>query len=235
MKKLYLTLAASAAFLSVATPAAAQSWQMPNRSGALQMQLDDNVRSGAISRNEAMPLRDSLRELMTLETQFSRGGISGRENNILLQRSNALRQRIDVAARSGGYESAGGSRATLRADWESRYDRDHRAAWDARYARERAAEWDGRFERKDADSNGRYERKDGTSASMAFDRPNRGDRFAGDVRVGQRPSDRMTPVPAEYRIQYADNDQVYYGYDRDRIYRVDRMSGVVLGMLDLPN
>ena len=220
MKITFLTMAAVAALS--AAPAAAQSWS-PNRSQSaeLQMQIDDGVRSGAISRDDMPALRNGLRRLVALERQFSAGGISRREGAILDQRGTELRRQIDFAERNSGYRDAGGD---SRAAWDARYDRDHRSAWEARYVSERSAQYD--------ISSGLDA---GTASNNGFDRPNRGDRFAGDVRVGQHFSSRMGPMPAEYRIDYQDSPQVYYGYDDQRIYRVDRRTGLILGLLDLSN
>lgn len=83
----------------------------------------------------------------------------------------------------------------------------------------------------------RAERSGGTRAGMdsRFDRDNRGDRFAGDVRVGHRPTARMVGLPAQYRNDYRDSESVYFRYDDDRIYQVDRLTNVVTGIMDLPN
>src|SRR6185503_16745392 len=79
MKITFLTMAAVAA-LSAAVPAAAQGWQgNQSQSAELQMQIDDGVRSGAISRDDTPGLRDGLRQLVALERRFSAGGISRRE------------------------------------------------------------------------------------------------------------------------------------------------------------
>lgn len=61
----------------------------------------------------------------------------------------------------------------------------------------------------------------------------RGDRFAGDVRVGQHFSDRQVALPMQYRDRYRDSDAAYYRYDDDRIYQIDRNSGVILAMFDI--
>ena len=87
MKTMFLTMTALAA-LSVAAPAAAQPWSGQNANTAtLQTQLDAGISSGAISRREAMPLRSTLRQLLSLERQFSRNGFTGRENSARRQRS----------------------------------------------------------------------------------------------------------------------------------------------------
>jgi hypothetical protein len=221
MKITFLAMTAVAA-LSAAAPAAAKDWQdNPSQSAALRMQIDEGVRSGAISSRDTPALRDGLRELVMMERQFSLGGITRREGTILQQRGSELGRQIELAERGGGYQVAGdGGRAA----WEGRYDRDHRAAWEARYLSDRSAQADSSFGREPS-----------SASNDRFDRPNRGDRFAGDVRVGQHFSSRMGPVPVEYRTDYQDNPQVYYGYDNQRIYRVDRRTGLILGLIDLSN
>ena len=226
MKTIYMTMAAVSA-LSLAAPATLQAKSGHQiQSHELRMQIDAGVESGAISRRDMAPLRDSLRQLVALERQFSPNGISGREHATLHQRSATLQRQINMADRTGTGRTAGTGRdgEERRATWEDRYDREQRAGWEARYASERQAAWQGRFT------------QDGTSGPNArFDRPNRGDRFAGDVRVGQRHSARMIDLPREYVTEYRDNDQVYYGFDDGRIYKVARGTGLILGMFDIPS
>ncbi len=45
----------------------------------------------------------------------------------------------------------------------------------------------------------------------------------------------MVNLPVEHVIEYRDNDQIYHGFDNGRIYQVDRRTGLILGLLDLPN
>jgi len=221
MKITFLAMTAIVALSASASAATQNGQDNPSPSAALRMQIDEGVRTGAISRRDTPALRDGLRELVMMERQFSPGGISRREGTILQQRGSELGRQIDFAERNGGSEVAGDD---SRAAWDARYDRDHKAASEARNPSERSAQYGGGFSREP------------TSASNdRFDRPNRGDRFAGDVRVGQHFSSRMGPVPVEYRIDYQDNPQVYYGYDNQRIYRVDRRTGLILGLIDLSN
>ena len=84
-----------------------------------------------------------------------------------------------------------------------------------------------------SDWNDRDSRQDRFGTNLRFDGPNRGDRFAGDARVGQRISVRMLAVPEQYRNEYRDNDDVYYRYDDRRIYQVDRRTDMILGLRDM--
>lgn len=64
-------------------------------------------------------------------------------------------------------------------------------------------------------------------------RDRRGDRFAGDVRIGQRFNDRQVALPMQYRARYQDSDASYYRYDEDRIYQIDRRTGLILAMFNI--
>ena len=190
MKTIYMTMAAVSA-LAVAAPVAAQpphrdrsapqSWQGDRQNThQLQARFDAGVRSGAISRIEATPLRTQLRQLTQLERQFSRAGFNDWERRTLRERSRVLTVDLASAERMG----------------RGRVGRDDRFGMDDR-------------------------------------RDMRGDRFAGDVRVGQRFSDRMVAVPARYRDRYKDSDASYYRYDDDRIYQIDRTTGLILAMFSI--
>jgi hypothetical protein len=63
----------------------------------------------------------------------------------------------------------------------------------------------------------------------------RGDRFSGDLRVGQHVSDRQLALPVRYRARYQDDAQSYYRYDANRVYQIDRSSGLILAMFDVSN
>lgn len=60
-----------------------------------------------------------------------------------------------------------------------------------------------------------------------------GDRFSGDTRIGQHATARIMSMPVQYRSDYVDTDQVYYGYDNGRVYQIDRQSQVILALLDI--
>lgn len=107
MNKFIATMAAASA-VAIATPAPAQygsSQQYPNsnqqgqyrnngnadvnlaaRIDQLQTSLQTGVQSGSISRQEAMPLRQQLRQLNQFQRQYARDGISGQERGELQRR-----------------------------------------------------------------------------------------------------------------------------------------------------
>lgn len=113
MKKMMMTMAAVSA-LAAASPAAAQyaNGNFDARINELQSNLQAGVQSGRITRNEAVSLREQLRQLSRLERQYSRDGLSRAERDQLQQRIQTLRQQIRQAERNG--------------DNRPRYDRDDR-------------------------------------------------------------------------------------------------------------
>ncbi|HEX8512466.1 MAG TPA: hypothetical protein VF688_05105 [Allosphingosinicella sp.] len=267
-KTLFIALAATSA-LAAAAPASAQSGgyggngygansNIEMRADQLQMRLQAGVRSGAITRAEAMPLRAQLRELMRLETLYARDGISGRERADLQHRINSLRQGIRMAERGtdGRY-----GRDDDRYDRDDRYGRDDdrydrdgdrygRGDVDSRYDRnndgwdDRDGNRDGRwdvdsrydsnrdgYDDRDHDRDGRWDNDQGYQQS-----DNRGvvgqilDRVTGNggLRVGQRASSNLGSVPYAYRSQYRDSDYVYYRSDSRNIYQIDARTQTVV-------
>jgi hypothetical protein len=60
-----------------------------------------------------------------------------------------------------------------------------------------------------------------------------GDRFSGDARIGQHVTARVVSMPAQYRSEYTDTDQIYYAYDNGRVYQIDRKTQMILALLDI--
>lgn len=250
MKTMFITMAALSA-LSVAAPASAQRWGThTDESSVLRAQIDSGIASGAISERETMPLHHGLRQLISLERQFAAGGVSRREQATLRQLGASLSHQIDAARRSPHFarNDSRDQRASevryqgeRRSAWEASYDREHRAEWENRYLRDRNAAWEGRFAGQRTGNYGGYGANEGfgrdrrVGGDPGFSRPNRGDRFAGDVRVGQRPSFRMIALPDQYREQFPDDAEVYYRYDDRRVYQIDRLTDTVLALLDIGN
>lgn len=214
MKTIYMTLAAVSA-LAVAAPLAAQSWN-GNRSNVaqLQMQLDTGIERGTITRREAMPLRANLSQLIRMERQFSTRGFSRAERNTLQLRSARLDRQIDWAAQNGN-RSAGYDRNDGRGFAEN----DRRGKDGSRFAENER--------RADRDTGGKGDYVDNDR------RDTRGDRFNGDLRVGQRFSARHTALPMEHRARYRDSDASYYSYDDGRIYQIDRGTGMITAMFTI--
>ena len=238
---IFTALAATSAIAAVAAaaPASAQSGgyggsgygnngygNVEVRADQLQMRLQAGIRSGAITRAEALPLREQLRQLNRLETLYARDGISGRERADLQHRINSLRQGIRMAERSG--DSRYGRD-------DDRWDRDDRYG-DARPCPPGLARKDngclppGQVGRDDRDGrwgdDGRYGTRD---VDSRYDRNNDG----WDDRDANR--DGRWDVDSRYdsnRDGYDDRDYNRDGrWDNDEGYRQTNNNGGVVGQI----
>jgi hypothetical protein len=100
MKRLLLSaVAASATLALLPAVASAQDWQSINqRQANLDQRIDEGVRSGVLTRPEAITLRGEFNTLADLEAQYRRsgGGLDARERMDLDQRFDRLSQKIRV-------------------------------------------------------------------------------------------------------------------------------------------
>ncbi|HZG09546.1 MAG TPA: hypothetical protein VEZ70_11265 [Allosphingosinicella sp.] len=309
MNKFMIALAATTAF-AAAAPAAAQYGGGSNiqlRTDQLQAQLQAGVQSGAITRAEAMPLREQLRQLVQLERQYSRDGLNAQERSTLQARMANLRQGIRMAERNGDGRYNDGryndgrygdgryddgracppglekkNNGCLPPGQVGRDDRDNRWNEQDRYGRTQMMdrnrdgyddrdlnrdgriderEWrmaeqrygtDGRYDDRDPRNDDRYGRGD-DRYGRDDDRYGRDDdRYenrdaprggiggvidnllgGGGLRVGQRVSGNLGPVPSEYRNQYRDGNGVYYRSDNRAIYQIDARTDTVVRIYSL--
>jgi len=102
MKKL-LAIAVAASALAVAAPASAQVWQSINqRQERLDSRIDAGVRSGDLTRGEAVRLRADFNDLARLEARYrSTYGLSLSERQDLDRRFDALSARIRYERNDG--------------------------------------------------------------------------------------------------------------------------------------
>ncbi|HYW16569.1 MAG TPA: hypothetical protein VE891_10520 [Allosphingosinicella sp.] len=208
------------------------------RADQLRMRLQAGVQSGAITRAEAMPLREQLRELTRLETLYARDGISFRERADLQQRIGTLRQGIRMAERSGDSRYGQDDRDGR---WQDRDGRWHEGD-DDRYGNARPCPpglakknngclppgqvgRDDRYDRDDRDD--RYGNRD---VDSRYDRNNDG----WDDRDSNR--DGRWDVDSRYdsnRDGYDDRDLDRDGrWDNDQGYQQSNGRGVVGQILD---
>lgn len=96
MKKLTMILAGlGVAVAALPTAAIAQPWQSINqRQARLDARIDQGVRTGQLSRREAVRLRTEFRGLVSLEARYRRGGLSQWERNDLNNRFDRLSRQI---------------------------------------------------------------------------------------------------------------------------------------------
>jgi hypothetical protein len=244
MNRIVIALAATAAFVGAA-PAAAQygmGWNGQIRSDQLRLQLQAGIRSGAISRAEAIPLRDQLMQLTRLERLYARDGVSGRERADLQHRIIMLRQGIRMAERTGdgrfGRDDDRYDRDDDRYSRDGNYDRND-DGWDERDSnRDGRRDVDARndsnhdgWDDRDHDRDGRWDNDEGYE--QGSDRGVAGrliDRVTGndELRVGQRASADLGAVPYAYRNEYRDGAGIYYRSDGRRIYQIDARTQTVV-------
>jgi hypothetical protein len=238
MNKLIATMAAATAVV-IATPAAAQygsspQYQNSNQQGQyrnggnadanlaaridqLQMRLQAGVQNGSISRQEAMPLRQQLRQLSQLQRQYARDGISGQERGELQRRVRDLRQAI---------RSADGNN---QARWNA-YDREDGYS-DNGYGNDRIDNNRDGYDDRDYNRNGRWDddMNDGRYAQPMPQQPSRGGLGGivdsllgrGGLQIGQRVPSGLYGLPDGYRDQYRDTNGAYYRTDGRQIYQID--------------
>lgn len=247
MKTIIFSLAAMSA-LAVAAPAAAQyqsngyqtgmnaNGDVTARVAQLRTRLQAGVQSGAITRQEAVPLRRQLQQLTQIERQYAVNGIDGRERADLQLRIRDLRQQLrsadggnqarwDQYDREDGYGRSG------------QYGRDDGYGRDERYGRYDAndrvdANRDG-YDDRDYDRDGRWDDDQQGGYQQPVQRGGIAGVFdqllgGGGLRVGQRASGNLYGVPNEYRGQYRDGPNAYYRSDGRQIYQIDPRNDVVV-------
>lgn len=255
MNKFIATMATATAVV-IATPATAQygsSQQYANsnqqgqyrnngnadanlaaRIDQLQIRLQAGVQNGSISRQEAMPLRQQLRQLSQLQRQYARDGISGRERGDLQRRMRDLRQAIRSVD--------GNNRARWNAyDREEDYGGEDGYGRDDGYASDRGdridANRDG-YDDRDYNRNGRWDddMNDGRYAQPIPQQPSRGGLGGivdsllgrGGLQIGQRVPTGLYGLPDGYREQYRDSNGAYYRTDGRQIYQIDARTQTVV-------
>lgn len=208
MKKIFMTMAAMSA-LAVGAPAFAQgnsqyaNGNVQARVQQLQVQLQAGVQRGTISRQEAAPLRDQLRQLVRMERTFARDGISGRERAELQQRINGLRQQIRFAERNG----------------DNRYGQNGQYQ-NGQYGQNGQYDRDDRYGRDDDDRYGRD------------DRYGNDDRNGVGLRIGQRVSTNLGGLPNELRERFRDGGGYYYRYGNGNVYQIDARTQTIVRVYD---
>ncbi|VVS97364.1 conserved exported hypothetical protein [Sphingomonas sp. EC-HK361] len=93
MTKLIAGLGLAAAI--VPSMASAAPWQSINqRQANLNVRIDQGIRSGALTRPEAIRLRAQMRDVANLEYRYKRNGLTLAERRDLDRRFNAISARV---------------------------------------------------------------------------------------------------------------------------------------------
>jgi hypothetical protein len=247
MRKILFSMAAVSA-LAVAAPTAAQysnanqnqnrdnaNANLSARVGQLQTRIQAGIQSGAISRQEARPLRQQLRQLRQLERQYSRDGFTQQERSDLQQRIRTLRQQLRAA--DGGAQGR-------HEQWEQ-WDREDGYSQNGQHGQysngidsnrdgydDRDYDRDGRWD-DDVDDGGYQQPAERGGLGGFIDSIFGGNSGGGGLRVGQRASANLYGVPAEYRNQYRDGNGVYYRSDGRQIYQIDARTQTVTRVLPM--
>lgn len=105
MKRLLMSAIAASALTAAAVPALAQSWVPINQQQRqLDARIDQGVREGSLTRNEAVQLRGEFRSLANLEARYrASNGLQANERADLQVRLNMLRTRIFINKNDAQY------------------------------------------------------------------------------------------------------------------------------------
>jgi hypothetical protein len=223
--------------------AAQANGNLSARIGQLQARIEAGVRSGAISRGEAMSLRQQLRQLVQLERRYGVNGISGQERADLQQRIRSVRQQLRTAeggaqARWDGEEDYG------QGQYGQRYEDRNRNGQDDRYETDGRGGYDDRYEDQRQPARGGLGGVLGTvlggggglGSVLGSVLGGGGGGLGGlaDIlRVGQRATGGLFAVPSQYGSQFRDGNGVQYRTDGRQIYQIDASSQTVLQVMPI--
>jgi hypothetical protein len=233
MKKLIFGLATLPVF-AIATPAAAQYNQsyQPNyqnqyanqananlsaRIDQLRVRLQAGVQNRSITRSEAAPIREAIRQLNQLERQYSADGLSRQERADLQQRIRLVRQQLRIADNGAN----------------GRY-----AQWDAEDGYTHGYQQG--YGQKGYDQQGYGQGYQ--PYQQGYGQPVQQGGLAGilnsilgtgGLQIGQRVPANLYAVPYQYQSQYRDGNGIYYRSDGRRIYQIDARSHTVVRIFSM--
>ena len=235
MKKILIGMAAVSA-IAIGAPAAAQQYQnnypsngyqngydangsLEARIMQLQTRIQVGVQQGTITRQEAVSLRQQLRQLRQIERQYSVNGLTGQERSDLQLRMRNLRQQIRYAEGGRGGQTG-------------QYDRDDDDYYDNRYSDRIDRNNDG-YDDRDYNRDGRWDDDRNGGYQQPAQRGGIGGIIdsvlgTGGLRVGQRVSGNLGGVPYEYRDRFRDSNYAYYRSDGRQIYEIDARTQTVV-------
>jgi hypothetical protein len=181
----------------------------------LQARLQAGVQSEAITRSEAVPIRQQIRDLIRLDRQYSMNGYTGQERAALQQRIRQVRQQLRLA-------DGGANGQYNQWDTEDVYTQGYQQGYNPGYQQ-------GYQQPNQQGYNPSYQ--------QGYQQPAQQGGIAGVVnqllgvgglQVGQRATGNLYGVPSQYQNQYRDGNGVYYRSDGRRIYQIDARSQTVI-------
>ncbi len=238
MKKVILAIVALPA-LAIAAPTAAQYYpnnqnqytnqgnvNLSARIDQLRVRLQTGVQNGSITRGEAAPIRQRIRQLNQLDRQYGMNGLSGPERADLQQRIRIVRQQLRIAD-----NGANGRYAQW--DVEDGYNQGYQQqGYGQGYNQGYQQQGYGQGYNQGYQQQQGY----GQGYNQGYGQPAQQGGIAGilsqvlgggGLQVGQRATGNLYAVPYQYQGQYRDGNGVYYRSDGRRIYQIDARSQTV--------
>lgn len=214
MNKYIMTILA-APVIAAATPAAAQNYpsaqghynnqgneNLTARIDQLRVRLQAGVQNGSITRREASPIREQIRQVNQLERQYRVNGLSPQERADLQQRVRFVRQQLRAAdnGANGRY-----------AQWETEdgYNQGYQQGYGQGY-------------QPYQQGYGQAPQQGGIAGLINQVLG------GGGLQVGQRVSGNLYAVPYQHQSHYRDGNGIYYRSDGRRIYQIDARNHTVL-------
>ena len=222
--------------LLAALPASAQYYQnnpsqyanqnnsyLSARIDQLRFRLEAGVQNGSISRREAAPIRDQIRQLNRLERQYEVNGLSGQERADLQQRIRSVRQQLRVAdnganGRYSQWEAENGYSQGYQQPYQQGYGQGYQQPYQQGYDQG-------------------YQQPYPQGYDQGYNQPVQQGGLAGVIgrvlgvgglQVGQRVSGDLHGVPPHHQGHYRDGSGIYYRSDGRRIYQIDARSHTVV-------
>jgi hypothetical protein len=184
------------------------------RINQLQIRLQEGVQAGTITRGEATPIRQQIRDLTRLDRQYSANGYTGQERAALQQRIRQVRQQLRVAdnganGRYNQWDVEDGYTQGYQQPNQQGYNQGYQQPYQQGYQQ----------------------------PQQGYQQPQQQGGIAGVIgqllgvgglQVGQRVSGNLYGVPTQYQNQYRDGNGVYYRSDGRRIYQIDARNDTVI-------
>ena len=211
MRTVVMALAGASGLLATA-PALAQSGPQPNfqnRFGNLENRIQIGLQSGAITRTEAAPLREQLRQVQQLERRSASGGFTQAERTRIQTRLQSLRQQIATAERNDYARPGTSDEDPWPGDTDNERGRDR---YDGNEDRDRRGDDRGRYD-------DRYRDRDHTPDA---------DQGRHEARIGSRVPGHFGGVPRELRNEFPETMPYTYRFWDGRVYQVERRTGVIV-------
>ena len=206
--------------IAIGAPAAAQyapnnQYQYSNQANGnldaridqLRVRLQAGVQNGSITRREAAPIREQIRQLNQLERRYSMDGLSGQERADLQSRIRSVRQQLRMAD-----NGANGRYAQW--DVEDGYNQGYQQNYGQGY-------------QPYQQGYAQPPQQGGIAGAL-------GQILGiGGLQVGQRATGNLYGVPYQYQGQYRDGNGVYYRSDGRRIYQIDARTQTVIRIFSM--